>query len=80
MDSMASGNNNNNKKDAGIDLEQMEHASFSENHPNTQETVLQTIKQNPRAITYAVLMCIGPMLFGFDQVIVGLVTALPSFQ
>lgn len=71
---------NNNTKEAGVALEQMEHAFPSNDLPKTQETVLQTIKQNPRAITYAVLMCIGPMLFGFDQVIVGLVTALPSFQ
>lgn len=64
-----------------VALEQMEHALTLENVlAEKQETILQSIKQNPRAILYAVLMCIGPMLFGFDQVIVGLVTALPSFQ
>ena len=66
---------------ADIALEQMEHISPLDNaSAPKEETVLRTIKQNPRAIVYAVLMCIGPMLFGFDQVIVGLVTALPSFQ
>lgn len=66
-----------------VALEQMERIATFEHPPTdseTQDTILQTIKKNPRAILYAVLMGIGPMLYGFDQSMVGLVPALPSFQ
>ena len=43
-------------------------------------TIWETVKQNPKVIAASVTMTIGPLIYGFDNVIVGLVTAMPSFQ
>jgi hypothetical protein len=36
-------------------------------------------KSDPKVLAYSVLMSLGPMTFGFDIVIVGVVTAIPAF-
>ncbi len=43
-------------------------------------SILETIKANPKAITYCALLCFGPMVYGFDLIIVSLATAMPAFQ
>lgn len=36
-------------------------------------------RSNPKVLVYSVLMSLGSMTFGFDIVIVGVVTAIPAF-
>lgn len=36
-------------------------------------------RSDPKVLAYSVLMSLGPMTFGFDIVIVGVVTAIPAF-
>lgn len=43
-------------------------------------TVIETIKQNPKVIFYSVLVAVGPMMYGFDNIIVGIITAMPAFK
>ena len=43
-------------------------------------SIRETVKQNPKVIAASVAMTIGPLIYGFDNIIVGLVTAMPSFQ
>ncbi len=43
-------------------------------------SILETIKANPKAIIYCALLCFGPMVYGFDLIIVSLATAMPAFQ
>lgn len=45
-----------------------------------KSTILDEIKQNPKAIFYCVLMAVGPMMYGFDNIIVGVITAMPAFK
>lgn len=36
-------------------------------------------RNDPKVLAYSVLMSLGSMTFGFDIVIVGVVTAIPAF-
>ncbi len=36
-------------------------------------------KYDPKVLAYSALMSLGPMTFGFDIVVVGVVTAIPAF-
>jgi SP family general alpha glucoside:H+ symporter-like MFS transporter len=45
-----------------------------------QQSVWQEIKSNPRVIAYSVLANSGSLAFGFDILVTGAVTALPSFR
>ncbi len=47
---------------------------------STELTIWQTVKENPKVIGAAVAMTIGPVVYGFDSIIISLVTAMPSFQ
>ena len=44
------------------------------------QTIWQAVKQNPKTILASVAMTIGPLIYGFDNIIVGVVTAMPAFQ
>ncbi|KAG5778318.1 hypothetical protein H9Q73_008018 [Fusarium xylarioides] len=48
-------------------------------HDATSLTLLQSLKQNYKSVIFSVLMATGPMAFGFDIIIVGVVTAFPAF-
>ncbi|EXL40182.1 hypothetical protein FOCG_17283 [Fusarium oxysporum f. sp. radicis-lycopersici 26381] len=48
-------------------------------HDATSLTLLQSLKQNYRSVIFSILMATGPMAFGFDIIIVGVVTAFPAF-
>ncbi|CAK7203092.1 hypothetical protein SEUCBS139899_005821 [Sporothrix eucalyptigena] len=50
------------------------------NTTNNQATVLEAAKQHPKVILFCVLMTVGPMMYGFDNIIVSVVTAMPSFK
>jgi hypothetical protein len=47
---------------------------------STELTIWQTVKVNPKVIAYSVALTVGPLIYGFDNIIVGLVTAMPAFQ
>lgn len=48
-------------------------------HDATSLTLLQSLKQNYKSVIFSILMATGPMAFGFDIIIVGVVTAFPAF-
>ncbi|KAK5044657.1 hypothetical protein LTR84_010549 [Exophiala bonariae] len=46
---------------------------------STDITFRQALKANPKVMINCILMTLGPMAFGFDIIIVGVVTAIPAF-
>ncbi|KAH7386037.1 general substrate transporter [Pyrenochaeta sp. MPI-SDFR-AT-0127] len=48
--------------------------------PEDSQTIWQEIKNNPRVIAYSVLANSGSLAFGFDILVTGAITALPSFS
>ncbi|KAF5593501.1 general substrate transporter [Fusarium subglutinans] len=48
-------------------------------HDDSSLTLLQSLKQNYKSVIFSILMATGPMAFGFDIIIVGVVTAFPAF-
>ncbi|KAH8671584.1 maltose permease MAL61 [Xylariales sp. PMI_506] len=42
-------------------------------------TILEMIKTNRKVIMYSVLMTAGPLMYGFDIISVGTITAMPAF-
>ncbi|KAJ1323624.1 MFS transporter SP family general alpha glucoside:H+ symporter [Microdochium nivale] len=46
----------------------------------TQEKPWQAVFKHPKLLMYAMLINIGPLLFGYDMVIIGAVSALPQFK
>lgn len=57
------------------------HAEESNPVPEkTEEQPWQMILRHPRLGVYAMLINIGPLLFGYDMVIIGAVSALPQFK
>lgn len=59
-------------------VERAENPNGTENG-NLLQTMWLTARRNPKDVLYAVMMASGPMAFGFDIVIVGVVTAIPAF-
>lgn len=51
------------------------------NDPKTQHVPLwQSVKKWPRVIIYCLILSSAILLYGYDLVIVGSVSAMPSFQ
>jgi hypothetical protein len=52
--------------------------------PATEESttisILDAVKANPKVIAYCTLVTVGPMIFGFDTIVVGVCVAMPAFQ
>jgi hypothetical protein len=48
-------------------------------HDAVNKSVIQVLKENPKPMLMTMLMSLGPMAFGFDIIIVGVVTAIPAF-
>ncbi|KAJ5939547.1 hypothetical protein N7466_002681 [Penicillium verhagenii] len=44
------------------------------------ESILQAIKKNTWAIIYCCFMTVSPLLYGYDVITAGVVTAMPGFQ
>ena len=67
--------------DKGV-VEQVETGNDADDldpHGSTTILMWESAKQNPKVMLYSVLMTFGPMAFGFDSIIVGVVTAIPAF-
>ncbi|KAK9310942.1 general substrate transporter [Lipomyces starkeyi] len=43
-------------------------------------TIWETIKRNPNSIIYSLLLATGPMVYGYDLMVVNVIVAMPSFQ
>lgn len=52
---------------------------FANPHDSTTVSFKQALKDNPKAMICSFLMAMGPLAFGFDIIIVGVVTAFPAF-
>lgn len=48
-------------------------------HDSTTISFKESLKENYKSVIFSVLMAAGPMAFGFDIIIVGVVTAFPAF-
>ncbi len=46
----------------------------------TDISILDAIKGNIKVLLYCTLMTMGPLMYGYDSIIVGVSTAIPSFQ
>ncbi|GKT84481.1 LOW QUALITY PROTEIN: maltose permease [Colletotrichum tofieldiae] len=53
-------------------------ADFQENAP--VERPWQSLRAHPKIVLFAILANIGPLMFGYDLVIVGAISALPTFR
>jgi hypothetical protein len=49
-------------------------------HESTTVSILDAAKANPKAVIYCILMTFGPLIYGFDNIIVRVITVVPAFQ
>lgn len=63
-----------------LDAEHTENALVIEQVAEGETTLWTSIKENPRAIMLAFLANCGSVLFGYDILIRGAITALPMFS
>ncbi len=63
-------------------VEKVEHSNGAQGHADEQmhTSILDAIKANPKVLLYCILMTTGPLIFGYDSIIVGVSLAIPSFQ
>jgi len=63
-----------------VEFEETEnHVDNVDPHGSTTVSMWQSAVQNRKVMLYCVLMTFGPMAFGFDSIVVGVVTAIPAF-
>ncbi|KAL4733732.1 general substrate transporter [Aspergillus similis] len=55
-------------------------SSAQDTTPGEQLCAWKTIKKCPRAVLSCVVMLLSPFVFGFDNIIISLMTAMPAFQ
>ena len=55
------------------------HVAAVEGTESTTVSILESVKTNPKIILYSLLMDIGPLIYGYDSIIVGVCTAMPAF-
>ena len=59
----------------------VEHVSHLETtSPTPDQTLWQSIKKWPRVVIYCLALNTAILLYGYDLVIVGTVSAMPAFQ
>jgi hypothetical protein len=54
--------------------------AFASINENPNENIWQVVKKNRWVVLYCCCMTISPMVFGFDVITVGIVTAMPALQ
>lgn len=64
---------------ATVELVETNHVDNIDPYASTKVSMWQSIRESPKVLLYSVLMTFGPMAFGFDSIIVGVVTAIPAF-
>ena len=65
---------------AKTDVELDEFAPPTTTEDSATISILDAVKANPKVIAYCTMVAVGPMIFGFDTIIVGVCVAMPSFQ
>jgi hypothetical protein len=55
------------------------HVAAVEGTESTTISILQSVKANPKVILYSLLMDIGPLIYGYDSIVVSVCTAMPAF-
>ncbi|KAH7140076.1 maltose permease MAL61 [Dactylonectria estremocensis] len=60
-------------------VEKGDEKHFANPHDSTTISFKQALKDNPKSLVFSFLMAMGPLAFGFDIIIVGVVTAFPAF-
>ncbi|KAJ5751889.1 hypothetical protein N7520_008806 [Penicillium odoratum] len=65
-----------------VEEQDVRHIASKPEGPAVDEelTALQTVKQHPKAIIYCFCMSICTFVYGFDLIIINVVTAMPAFQ
>ena len=63
-----------------VDAEHTETALVIEQVTEGEKTLWTSIKENPRVIMFALLANCGSLLFGYDILVQGSITALPMFS
>lgn len=43
-------------------------------------TIFECLKQNVKVVAYCCAISVGPIVYGFDIIIVALIVAMPAFQ
>jgi hypothetical protein len=61
-------------------LEQVSCAQEQDESYEKQQSPWETSKQNPWLILCCLIMSLSPFVFGFDNIIISLMTAMPAFQ
>ncbi len=73
---MAESTHDDEKTNDTREVQMVEHAINRE----AEMSILETIKANPKVLLYSILMTTGPLIFGYDSIIVGVSLGIPSFQ
>lgn len=55
------------------------HTAAVEGTESTTISILESVKANPKVILNCVLMDIGPLIYGYDSIVVSVCTAMPAF-
>lgn len=61
-------------------LEQVSSAQKQDESNEEQRSLWEACKQSPRIITCCTVMSMSPFVFGFDNLLINLMTAMPAFQ
>jgi hypothetical protein len=71
------------KKDTTQHIEQGQEAPKPDNgqsQAGDNQTVWQVVWEKRMAVLYCLCLSLGPIAYGFDMIIISLVTAMPAFQ
>ncbi|KAK9319655.1 major facilitator superfamily domain, general substrate transporter [Lipomyces orientalis] len=61
-------------------IEMHEFAMSTETSEWEDASIWQAIKATPKVIAYCACLGIGPLIYGFDNIIISVVTSMPAFQ
>lgn len=61
-------------------IERIEMVDQVEQDAKPTENPWGMIRSYPKLVLYAVMANIGPLMFGYDLIIVGAISALPAFR
>ncbi|KAF4976648.1 hypothetical protein FZEAL_6710 [Fusarium zealandicum] len=78
MSSVPHKTNENKASDGGLDSVEM--VETVEQGPKPVENPWAIIRSHPKLVCYAVIANVGPLMFGYDLVVVGAISALPAFR
>ncbi|TVY64429.1 MFS transporter fmqE [Fusarium oxysporum f. sp. cubense] len=71
---MATGPERKSSVEQAETIEEVQQNAYPTEHP------LATLRSHPKLVLYALIANIGPLMFGYDLIIVGAISALPKFR